>query len=46
VASDDAFDALTAGLALWRARDAIAALPPARDAVEAREGRIWSPPGA
>ena len=27
-----------------RARDAIAALPPARDVVEAREGRIWSPP--
>jgi hypothetical protein len=46
VASDDAFDALAAALALWRARASVAALPPARDAVEAREGRIWVPPAA
>lgn len=42
--SDDAFDALASALALWRARDTLAALPPARDARERREGRIWAPP--
>ena len=42
--SDDAFDALAAGLAMWAAHDALAALPPARDAQEALEGRIWEPP--
>ncbi|MGZ8469524.1 MAG: hypothetical protein ACXW61_08490 [Gemmatirosa sp.] len=42
--SDDAFDALASALALWAARDTLAALPPARDARERREGRIWTPP--
>lgn len=42
-ASDDAFDALTAALAMWACRDDLAALPPARDEVERVEGRIWSP---
>lgn len=40
-ASDDAFDALTAALAMWDGRAALAALPPARDATERLEGRIW-----
>jgi hypothetical protein len=38
-ASDDAFD----GLAMWEARATFAALPPARDAQETLEGRIWAP---
>ncbi|HEY0779962.1 MAG TPA: hypothetical protein VGD56_18500, partial [Gemmatirosa sp.] len=42
-ASDDAFDALTAALAMWDRRASLAALPPARDPVERREGRIWEP---
>jgi hypothetical protein len=42
--SDDAFDALASALALWAARDTLAALPPARDDRERREGRIWAPP--
>jgi hypothetical protein len=41
--SDDAFDALAAGLAMWAARATFATLPPARDARELREGRIWEP---
>jgi hypothetical protein len=41
--SDDAFDALTSALALWRARAALALLPAARDAQEKLEGRIWHP---
>lgn len=41
--SDDAFDALTSALALWRARAALARLPAARDAQERLEGRIWHP---
>lgn len=41
-ASDDAFDALTAALAMWTRRDELAALPSARDAVERLEGRIWA----
>jgi hypothetical protein len=41
--SDDAFDALTAALAMWDARATLAALPPARTADERREGRIWWP---
>lgn len=42
--SDDAFDALAAAAAMWAHRAALAALPPARDAVERLEGRIWAPP--
>ncbi len=42
-ASDDAFDALTAALAMWDGRDGLAALPAARDAAERLEGRIWGP---
>ena len=42
--SDDAFDALAAGLAMWEARGTFATLPPARDAQDALEGRIWEPP--
>ena len=41
--SDDAFDALAAGLAMWAARTTFALLPPARDPQEAQEGRIWEP---
>jgi hypothetical protein len=41
--SDDAFDALTAAVAMWDRRAALAALPPARSAEERREGRIWWP---
>ena len=41
--SDDAFDALAAGLAMWEARGTFASLPPARDAQDALEGRIWEP---
>jgi hypothetical protein len=41
--SDDAFDALCTALAMWDDRAALAALPPARDARERREGRIWWP---
>ncbi len=43
--SDDAFDALTAALAMWAHRRTLAALPPARDALERLEGRIWAPGG-
>lgn len=39
---DDAFDALTAALAMWRGRASLAQLPPARDATERLEGRIWT----
>lgn len=39
--SDDAFDALTAALAMWDRRDDLAALPPARSREEEVEGRIW-----
>lgn len=42
-ASDDAFDALTAAVAMWAHRHEFAALPPARDATEWLEGRIWAP---
>lgn len=42
--SDDAFDALTAALAMWEHRAALAALPPEPDPVYRREGRIWLPP--
>lgn len=40
-ASDDAFDALAAALAMWDGRAGLAALPPARDTAERLEGRIW-----
>ena len=43
-ASDDAFDALAAGLAMWAARASLAALPSARDDLDRLEGRIWGPP--
>lgn len=43
--SDDAFDALTSALAMWAHREALGALPPARDDVERLEGRIWDPEG-
>jgi hypothetical protein len=43
-ASDDAFDALAAGLAMWAAHATFVTLPPARDAQETLEGRIWEPP--
>lgn len=42
-ASDDAFDALTAALRMWEARDQLGDLPPARGGVERLEGRIWAP---
>jgi hypothetical protein len=42
--SDDAFDALVAMHALWRARADLVQLPPARSATERLEGRIWVPP--
>lgn len=41
--SDDAFDALTAALAMWDDRATLAALPAARSPEERREGRIWWP---
>lgn len=41
--SDDAFDALTAALAMWGEQAALAALPRARTPQERREGRIWRP---
>ena len=41
--SDDAFDALTAALAMWAHRAELADLPPARDAAERLEGRTWTP---
>ena len=43
--SDDAFDALTAALAMWEHRRDLAALPPPRDDVERLEGCIWAPGG-
>jgi len=39
--SDDAFDALTAALAMWHRRDELATLGPAGDETERVEGRIW-----
>lgn len=44
--SDDALDALVAAWAMWRHREALSTLPPARDPTERREGRIWAPPTA
>jgi hypothetical protein len=41
--SEDAFDAAVSALVMHRHRDALAALPPAGDPVEAIEGRIWRP---
>jgi hypothetical protein len=40
-ASDDAFDALVAAVALWQARDALARMPSDSGARERLEGRIW-----
>jgi hypothetical protein len=41
--SDDAFDALVAAVALWRAREALARLPDDSSPAERLEGRIWQP---
>lgn len=43
-ASEDAFDALVSALVMDRHSAAFEALPPARDARDRREGRIWLPP--
>lgn len=42
-ASEDAFDALFAGLGMWEHRAEFAELRAAEDAVERLEGRIWVP---
>jgi hypothetical protein len=41
--SEDAFDAAVSALEMWRHRDQLAALPPARDDIERIEGAIWKP---
>ncbi len=41
--TDDAFDALVAAVALWRAREALARLPDDSSPTERLEGRIWQP---
>jgi hypothetical protein len=43
VDSEDAFDALVSALGMWRHRDQLDALPPARDDTERLEGAIWIP---
>ena len=41
--NEDAFDAAVSALVMWKHRDELAALPPARDDVERLEGTIWRP---